>query len=121
MGLIRRFVALMARVLLWLRYDIELRGGEKLNNRKGVLILPNHPGELDPTIVMSQLWNQLQPHPVVLEDFYYMPGVRRLMQLVRAIPMPNTDGGMGSYKLLRVRQALENAANYLDEGENILI
>ena len=121
MGVLRRFVAWLMRVLFWLRYDIELRGGENLQNREGVLILPNHPGELDPTIVMSQLWNQLQPRPMAIEDFYYMLGVRRLMQLARAIPMPNTDGGMGSYKRVRVRHALDNAARYLDDGENVLI
>ena len=77
MGLLRRFVAFVTRCLLWLRYDIDLRGAEKLNNRAGVLILPNHPGELDPVIVVSHLWNPLQPHPVALEDFYFMPGVRQ--------------------------------------------
>ena len=121
MGLLRRFVALVTRCLLWLRYDLDVRGAEKLTNREGVLILPNHPGELDPVIVVSHLWNPLQPRPVALEDFYFMPGVRRLMKMVGAIPMPNTDGGMGSYKKVRVRKALEHAANVLNEGQNVLI
>ena len=121
MGLVRRFIAFVIRCLLSLRYDIDVRGEEKLNNRKGVLILPNHPGELDPVIVVSHLWKKLQPHPVVIEDFYFMKGVRLLMKLVGAIPMPNTDGGIGSYKKVRVRKALEHAADLLNDGENILI
>ena len=121
MGLIRRFVAFVIRMLLGLRYDIEIRGAEKLTNRKGVLILPNHPGELDPAIVMSHLWPQLQPRPMAVEDFYFMPGVNLLMRMARAIPMPNTDGGMGSYKRVRVRKALDHAAGYLDDGDNVLI
>lgn len=121
MGLLRRFVAFATRCLLWLRYDIEIRGAEKLQERSGVLILPNHPGELDPAIVLAHTWTRLQPHPVVVDDFYYMAGIRRLMQLVRAIPMPNTDGGMGSYKRVRVRKALDHAAACLDEGQNILL
>jgi long-chain-fatty-acid--[acyl-carrier-protein] ligase len=121
MVVVRRFVAFVMRAALWLRYDIEIRGLEKLRHRNGVLILPNHPGELDPAIVMSHLWNELQPRPMALEDFYYMPGVRRLMQLGRAIPMPNTDGGMGNYKRVRVRRALDHAASHLDDGENVLI
>ncbi len=121
MAVLRRIAALFMRMLLWIRYDIVVVGGEKLKNRNGVLILPNHPGELDPAIVMSHLWNELQPRAVAVEDFYYMPGLNYLMRLIRAIPMPNMHGGIGSYKKYRVRKALDRAANYLDQGRNILI
>ena len=121
MYFVRKFAAFIMRALLWLRYDIRITGTEHLKNKEGVLILPNHPGELDPAIVVSHLWNPLQPHAVAVEDFYYMPGLHYLMRLIRAIPMPNMWGGIGSYKKFRVRKALDHAAECLDEGQNILI
>jgi acyl-CoA synthetase (AMP-forming)/AMP-acid ligase II/1-acyl-sn-glycerol-3-phosphate acyltransferase/acyl carrier protein len=123
MGLLRRFVAFIVRLLMWLRYDIEIRGAQTPQQESdgGVLILPNHPGELDPAIVLAHLWNRYQPHPVAVDDFYYMRGVRLMMKMVGAIPMPNTDGGIGSYKRVRVRKTLDHAASCLDEGQNILM
>ncbi len=121
MRLIRRFTAFLTRIVLSLRYDIRVHGGDNLQHCTGVLILANHPGALDPAIVMSHLWNRLQPHPVAVDDFYYMPSIHWLMRLIRAIPMPNMHGGIGSYKRVRVRQALDHAASCLDQGQNILI
>ena len=72
-------------------------------------------------IVVSHFWNPWHPDPVALEDFNFGPDVRRLMKMVGAIPMPSTVGGMGSYKKVRVRKALEHAADVLNEGQNVLI
>ena len=121
MNFIRNFAAWIVRSLLWLRYDITLIGKEKLLQREGVLILPNHPGELDPVIVFSHLWNPMQPRGMAVEDFYYMPVLHYLMQMLRVIPMPNMYGGIGSYKKYRVRKALKHAADCLNEGSNIVI
>ena len=109
------------RSLLSLRYDITLIGKEKLLQREGVLILPNHPGEIDPIIVFSHLRNPMQPHGMAVGDFYYMPVLRYLMQMMRVIPMPNMYGGIGSYKKYRVRKALQHATDCLNEGSNVLI
>ena len=121
MNFIRNFAAWIVRALLWLRYDITLIGKEKLLQREGVLILPNHPGELDPVIVFSHLWNPMQPRGMAVEDFYYMPVLHYLMQMLRVIPMPNMYGGIGSYKKYRVRKALKHAADCLNEGSNVVI
>ncbi len=107
MNVIRNLAAWIVRSLLWLRYDISLIGKEKLLQREGVLILPNHPGELDPVIVFSHLWNPMQPRGMAVEDFYHMPVLNYLMQMLRVIPMPNMYGGIGSYKKYRVRKALK--------------
>jgi len=61
MNFIRNLAAWIVRSLLSLRYDITLIGKEKPFQREGVLILPNHPGEIDPVIVFSHLWNPMQP------------------------------------------------------------
>ena len=121
MNVVRNLAAWIVRSLLWLRYDITLIGKEKLLQRDGVLILPNHPGELDPVIVFSHLWSPMQPRGMAVEDFYYMPVLHYLMQMLRVIPMPNMYGGIGSYKKFRVRKALKHAADCLNEGSNVVI
>ena len=97
MNFIRNLAAWIVRALLSLRYDITLIDKEKLLQREGVSILPNHPGEIDPVIVFSHLWNPMQPRGMAVEDFYYMPVPHYLMQMIRVIPMPNMYGGIGSY------------------------
>lgn len=112
-GYIRRF-------LLRLRYEIHFDSPSELRHRKGVLILPNHPAEIDPVILMSLLWADFKPHPVVVEDFFHISGLRFLMDFVGAIPIPNMEGTIGSYKRLRVKKALDRTIACLNQGENVL-
>lgn len=120
-GICRSLLAAAIRFLLWLRYDIQVTGLETIRQRRGVLILPNHPGEMDPVILATKLWGRLHPHPVVIEDFYFMPAVNQLMRFIGAIPMPNMDGGAGAYKRLRVEQSLDQVVERLCAGDNVLL
>lgn len=119
--LICYILAWIARRLLALRYNITVKGLEQIDHQRGVLVLPNHPGEMDPVICVSQLWNELHPHPVAVEDFYYMPGLHGLLSLFGTIPMPNMEGRLGVYKKRRVQQALDDVAEHLREGRSVLI
>ncbi len=120
----KRFLWLLAsltRLLLALRYRIDVRGREKVQTSRGVLILPNHPSEMDPVIVMTVFRRRLMPQPMVVEDFYYTPGLHWLFKLFGAVPMPNMEGRSGSYKRLRVQEGLDGVAERLDRGENVLL
>jgi long-chain-fatty-acid--[acyl-carrier-protein] ligase len=63
----------IVRKLLELRYDITVDGLEQLQGRQGILILPNHPAEIDPVILSTILWEILRPRPVVIETFFRWP------------------------------------------------
>lgn len=118
---IRRFFALLTRLVLRLRYKIEIKAPDSFSSTEGVLILPNHPAEIDPVILMSVLTPRLDPHPMAVEDFYFMPGLHLLMKLLRVLPVPNMETGAGSYKRMRLRRSLDQAADWLNAGENLLI
>ena len=45
----------LLKALLSLRYDIKVTGLENLTQNKGVLIIPNHPAEIDPVIISIML------------------------------------------------------------------
>ncbi|MCH2176657.1 MAG: AMP-binding protein [Lentisphaeria bacterium] len=121
MDAFKSFINILFKMLLSLRYKVEVRGFSAIDLQKPTLFLPNHPSEMDPVIVETQLWELAQPRPVVVEDFYFMPGVAQLMHLIRAVPMPNMEGGVGAYKRVRVKRALEKVVAALKGGDNILL
>jgi len=111
----------LVKALLSLRYDITVTGLESVTQRKGVLVIPNHPAEIDPIILSTYLWDLLKPQPVVLETMYELPFLKPLMKWVRAIPMPDMEFDSGPYKRRRIERALEDVSERLRQGENILV
>lgn len=122
-ALLLGILARLLRVALWLRYRVRLDGLEGLQAQPGhgYLVLANHPAEIDPVILGVSLWQRLPVHPMVIEDFYHMPGLHFLFRALGAIPMPNMDGTAGPYKRLRVQAALDEAVARLRRGEHVLI
>ncbi len=111
----------IVRKLLELRYDITVEGLDQLQGRQGVLILPNHPAEIDPVIVSTVLWDLLRPRPVVVETFFNLPALTPLMNFVRAIPMADMDFEAGPYKRRRVEKRMKEIAEALRRGDNVLL
>lgn len=111
----------LTKALLSLRYDVTITGLDAITQRKGVLIIPNHPAEIDPIILSTYLWDILKPQPVVLETMYELPFLKPLMKWVRAIPMPDMEFDSGPYKRRRIERALHDVSERLRRGENILI
>ncbi len=121
MVLLKNIFALFVRAVLSLRYRFHWRGLDRIKSRRGILFLPNHPGELDPVFITARLWRRFQPRGVAVEDFFYMPGVNLLMRLINGIPMPNVSQGGSAYQRRRVDQALDEVCESLKRGENVLI
>lgn len=111
----------VVRFILSLRYKIELKGLDKIEKTTGVLVLPNHPAEIDPVIMSILLWRKLQPSPIVLEDFYNMPVLNKFFKLIGALPMPDMETGRSQFKIRRINKTLDAIANGLSAGKNYLI
>ena len=111
----------IVRLILSLRYKIELIGIDKIENNKGVLILPNHPAEIDPVIMAILLWRKLQPSPIILEDFYNIPGLNKFFKLINALPMPDMESGRSQFKIRRINKTLNKMTEGLAQGKNFLI
>lgn len=108
------------RFLLSLRYRIEVKGLDKISDRKGILFCPNHPAEMDPLIMIAVLWPKFEPRPLAVEHFYYQKGIRFFMDLVRVLPLPSMDVG-NQWKVRQVEKLKDKILHGLDEGENFLI
>lgn len=111
----------LAKRLLALRYRITTSDLDCIDATQGVLVIPNHPAEIDPIIVSTYLWDTLRPRPVVLESMNNLGLLQPLMKRVRAIPMPDMDFEAGPYKRRRVARAIEEVVSLLKNGENVLM
>jgi len=120
--ILRPSVMAVGRWLLSLRYRVEVEGKEHLEgDNKGVLILPNHPGEIDPVILTCYLEGAYRPRPVVIENFYHMSGVNALMRMVGAFSMPDMEKGSGEWKQRKIQTLMEEVALSLEKGSNVLM
>ncbi len=113
----------LVKLLIGLRYRIEVRGLEEIRKagKGGILFLPNHSAEIDPVILMRVLWQAFRPRPLVVEHFYYLKGAAFFMQSVRALPLPNMDNAANKWKLHKVEKLFSQMVEGLKKGENFLV
>lgn len=120
--MLKNCFAAFLRGLLYIRYRFEFLGFEKIpEGSSGFLVVPNHPALIDPVIVCSFLWRRFHLRPLVLEKYYNMPLLQPIMRWMRAIPIPDMEVDGGFYKRRRVAAAIEEVAQALKNGDNIIM
>ena len=64
-----RLIFILVRWVLSLRYRVRVHGLSKILGKgsRGILILPNHPGLIDPILLMAHLHGPLRPRPLADE------------------------------------------------------
>jgi long-chain-fatty-acid--[acyl-carrier-protein] ligase len=121
MLLIHYAVWLLAKVVLSLRYRTRVHGAESLHALKGpVLILPNHPGYVDPVIVLTTLWPWLRPRPVLYEEYFRHPMLYPFAKLLRAVLVPDLEHASVQARQ-RAEQAVADVIKALRQGENVIL
>lgn len=110
------------RAALSLRYKITVVGLREVRKGKkqSLLFLPNHSAEIDPILVMQVLWPFFKPKPLAVEHFYYQKGIRFVMDLVGALPLPTMDVA-NQWKVRQVEKLKETVLMGLKRGTNFLI
>jgi long-chain-fatty-acid--[acyl-carrier-protein] ligase len=122
--LIINITAVLLRLLFRLRYRLVVKGLDELRGRGGCLIMPNHPAEVDPVLVSSQLWKLCKVRPVVVEKFYYLPVVHFILSTIRSIPIPEMERTDGAHKRKCIQQsvrAVQDCIAALRRGENLMV
>jgi len=111
----------VARFLAWFRYRVEVSGQEQLHDLRGpTLIMPNHPGYIDPPLVLSHLRLPGGIRPVVMSEMYRNPVLNPMMRLVNALEVP--DLSEHSHDARQQTLAMIDAiVAGLERGENFLI
>jgi long-chain-fatty-acid--[acyl-carrier-protein] ligase len=116
-----RLVARAIRISLRIRYKVTIKGLELVPSNGPVLILPNHPAEVDPVILGATLWKTRPLRPLMLESFYQLPLIHAVMASIRAVPIPDMEFNAGPFKLRRVHGALKSVAEALNNGDAIMM
>jgi long-chain-fatty-acid--[acyl-carrier-protein] ligase len=113
--------AYFIRKLLSLRYKISFEGRTELPRNKGVLILPNHPAEIDPVILVTHFWKSRPIIPLMVESFFHLPGVKFLMHSIGTIPVPDMEFDAGPQKRRRIQNSLDTMCSRLKEGSAVIM
>jgi len=118
---LRYAVWLLARLILSLRYRARVHGMERLRDLKGpVLVLPNHPGMIDPPLVLTALWPRLKPRPVLFEGNFQNPVLYPAMKLLNALRVPDLETASVEARA-KAEQAVAEAIEALRHGDNVLL
>ncbi|MBF8262942.1 MAG: hypothetical protein HW387_607 [Parachlamydiales bacterium] len=120
------FICWILRLILSLRYRIEVRGldtcnSDRLKDDRGILFLPNHSAHMDPLMVVTYLWPRFQMQPIVVEYIYRIPWLLFLMKIMKALPIPNFDTSVNQIKVRKAELALKQIAEGLRRKENFLL
>src|SRR5947209_14076856 len=116
---IRFVVWLLSRPFLSLRYRLRVTGLREAARPGPFLILPNHPGYMDPPNVFRALWGTFRMRPVLLETNFRSPALAPFGWLLRAIKVPRTDQASAE-AARRAEAAVGAAAAALRAGDNVV-
>jgi long-chain-fatty-acid--[acyl-carrier-protein] ligase len=114
MHALRRIVWAVIRLLLSLRYRVRVRGLGSLDGLtpgRPVLVLPNHPGYIDPPLVLSSLYSRLRPRPMVFEGVFQNLFLYPFLILLDALRVPDLETASAD-----ARAAAQNAVQGLIDG-----
>jgi acyl-CoA synthetase (AMP-forming)/AMP-acid ligase II/1-acyl-sn-glycerol-3-phosphate acyltransferase/acyl carrier protein len=112
----------VARWLLSLRYRVRLVGVDKIaaKGTGGILFLPNHPALIDPVILFAYLYHTFRPHAIGDRDQVDRFMIRWFAKRIGV----RTIGSMAAYGSAarnEIERALDESADGLKKGENLLL
>ncbi len=119
--LLNRIFWFFAKFFLGLRYRVSMDGREQLRALKGpTLVLPNHPGYIDPAIILAHVRLHEPLRPLVFAGTYRMPVLRPLMSLVRAFEVPDLSAASRDAQA-RTMEMIDSVVDRLQAGDCFLI
>jgi len=119
--LARLFLRYIGRPLTWLRYRVEIDGLDKLRAVRGpALVLPNHPGHVDPVLIMTHLGGEVALRPLVVSFMYRPPHLNPLMRFIDALEVPDMVAHSHSAREA-VEPLIRTVVDGLDRGGKFLI
>ena len=81
------FVSKILKFFIKLRYQVNVSWLELLDSDGPKLFFPSHIALIDPIILFAFLWKRKRIKPVVTENYYNVPILRQIFDLIWAIPV----------------------------------
>jgi 1-acyl-sn-glycerol-3-phosphate acyltransferase len=111
----------VARCLLRLRYRVDVLGGDRLRELQGpTIVMPNHPGYIDPALVLSHLRLRDPLRPLVYSGTYRNPVLYPVMRALGSVEVPELSAQSRQAKQTTL-DMIEKVAAAVKRGESILI
>lgn len=118
---LRRILWLLTHAVVPLRYRVRLGGWNRVRALQGsVLLLPNHPGYIDPVLILTYLYYPFRLRPLLYKDNFRSSAFRLLARLLRAVPIPELDRPSRE-ALERAEHAVEEVIDGLRRGESFVL
>jgi acyl-CoA synthetase (AMP-forming)/AMP-acid ligase II/1-acyl-sn-glycerol-3-phosphate acyltransferase/acyl carrier protein len=119
--LVQFFLRYIGRPLTWLRYRVRVEGLEKLREVRGpLLVLPNHPGHIDPVLIMTQIGAEIPLRPLVVSFMYRPFYLNPLMRFINALEVPDMVQQSQSARD-QIEPLIRTVVDGIDRGEKFLI
>lgn len=121
MSAIRFGLWLLARILVPLRYRIQMHDWDQIRNLKTpVLILPSHPAFIDPLLILTTFFGRFHPRSVLYEGNFPGPVRQLLVKLLMAVSVPDlARPSQDAHQ--RAEQAIAEIIAGLHRGENFVL
>ena len=111
----------IVRWLVCWRYRVRVVGGEKLRELRGpTLILPNHPGYIDPPLLLSHLRIPGGIRPTVFSGIYRIPALYPLVRIANALEVPDLAEHSREARE-QTLTVIDTIVEGLQRGENYLL
>ena len=107
------------RILLSLRYKVEVKGDNVLQSSTPLLVLPNHQALIDPIIIISQIYKRTTVIPVITSGYYDIPVIRNLFREWGAVRVSDLESGSRNTNVLNEITTAVNGGFAM--GKNIIL
>ncbi|MFH0962912.1 MAG: MFS transporter [Planctomycetota bacterium] len=119
---LNNLLRLFARLLLFLRYRVQVRGLDAVlaHGNSGILFLPNHPALIDPVILAAVLHKHFAPRVIADRNQVDRPVIRFFARRIGVRTIPDL-ALYGPAAREGIRAVLEESIRGLEAGENLLL
>ncbi|MCK5856756.1 MAG: 1-acyl-sn-glycerol-3-phosphate acyltransferase [Bacteroidales bacterium] len=115
----KKRIAVIISTLLSTRYKVTIKGVELLSSDRSSLYLPNHPAEVDPQILISEIGKYDEPVPMISETYYNLPLINSFMKFLDAVPVADLEAGSRDVSVVEnMRKAMLGA---LKNGKSVVL
>jgi long-chain-fatty-acid--[acyl-carrier-protein] ligase len=118
--LVRFILWLLSVPVLSLRYRVDVKGLEAVRGLRKTLIIPNHPGYIDPLLVYRVIHPTLEPRPLVFAPIFRSPLWFWLPKVMHALAVPNLETHSATARE-QARQAIDGIVEALNRGDNFIM
>lgn len=120
-SLMKSAIIFCTRLLLKLRYRVEVRGAEKIRNLEGpTMVFPNHPAYIDPPLILTHIYPGQPLRPLVYSGSYRNPILYPIMRIGDALEVPDLKQHSKDSHT-ETLQVIDRVVEGLAEGHSFLL